>query len=99
MLDLNIMVKAAGIAVRAHTRRPPASASGRLHREKHASPLRTIGLAAGDIAPHVDIMRHLSGMAGKGVDELAHHYKNMHLTPSAIQGPPRSTPSTPVASW
>lgn len=86
MPDLNIMVKAAGIAVRAHTRRPPASASGRLHREKQASPLRTIGLAAGEISPHVDIMKHVSGAVGRGADELAHYYKNMHLTPSSIVG-------------
>lgn len=82
-LDLHVMVKAAGVAVKAHVRRPPASASGRL---KKAHALRTIGLAAGDIAPHVDIMKHLSGAAGKGVDELAHYYKNMHLTPTHIQG-------------
>lgn len=70
MFDLNIMVKAAGIAVR----------------EKQASPLRTIGLAAGEISPHVDIMKHVSGAVGKGADELAHYYKNMHLTPSSIVG-------------
>jgi hypothetical protein len=48
--------------------------------------LKTIGLAVGDIAPRVDIMKHLSGAAGKGVDDLAHYYKNMHLSPSHAAG-------------
>lgn len=82
MFNLDAMAKAAGVAVKAHVRRAPASAAGRMKK----SNLRTIGLAAGEIAPHVDIMKHLSGAVGKGADELAHYYKNMHLTPSAMQG-------------
>ncbi len=90
MFDLDLMVKAAMVAVKPHVRRSPATTKGKPippkpNRPKTAS-LKTVGLAVEEIAPRVDIMRHLSGAAGKGADELAHYYKNMHLTPGHIAG-------------
>lgn len=81
MQDLNLMVKAAGVAVRSHMRRPPHSGGTRTKKAQS-----TMALAAGSISPHVDIMKHLSGAVGKGADELAHYYKGLSQNVGMIQG-------------
>lgn len=48
---------------------------------KKANALNTIGLHVKDIAPHVDIAKHLAGATGARADDLAHYYKNMHNLP------------------
>lgn len=48
--------------------------------------LPTVGLDVKDIGHNVDILKHMSGAAGKHVEDLAHRYKNWHLSPSFAKG-------------
>ncbi len=73
-----------------------------LERRKVAA-LPTVGLDVKDIASNVDILKHLGGATGKHVEDLAHHYKNWHLSPSFAKGQAQlaqavAKPVAPVAA-
>lgn len=92
--------------VKPHMRRAPGTGKIKLPKKAKTANLATVGLHVGEIAPRVDIMQHLARATGKGADELAHMYKNMHLSPSHIQGQAQlahaaqaaAKPAAPVAA-
>jgi len=79
MFDLDLITKAAAVAVRPHVRRAPWTALGKV---KKSNLMSTIGLEAGQVGKHVN---QAARIAQQGVDparraavaELAGYYKNL----------------------
>jgi hypothetical protein len=79
MFDLDLIVKAAAVAVRPHVRRAPGTVVGKV---KKSGLMSTIGLEAGQVGKHVN---QAARIAQQGADpvrraavaELAGYYKNL----------------------